>query len=144
MDQTGTLSEASKLALFEDHEIPFIWHVMEPHIKRALDRQNDWSLEDIQRALIENRANLWSSVKDGKIQGALVTMTIQYPQTKGLLYLCVGGENMSDWWEHRGEIENFARKIGCDFLEAWVRPGWVRKLAGDGWRETTRVIRKQL
>jgi len=138
-------SVPSSLALFSTDEIPQVWNHVHDYIISGISRgPGDWNVRDVYAALLSGQAQLWSSIRGTEFEGALVTLVVDYPQTKALLYLTIGGKDMDHWWQYRTEIEDYAKRIGCNFVEAWVRPGWVKLLAKDGWKETTRVIRKVL
>ena len=113
-----------------EKDLHIIWNEVEPLIKKALD--DTYSVRDILDGLVKNSFQLFISWEN-KVESAVITEVVQYPQKKILRYFLAGaeGNNLSNWLEPiQQEIEKFARHNNCDAVEVAGRKGWARKLKG--------------
>ena len=109
-------------------DLHIIWNEVEPLIKKALD--DTYTARDILDGLVKNAFQLFISRED-KVESAVITEVIQYPQKKVCRYFLAGGSNMNNWLEPiQQEIEKFAKYNQCDAIEVAGRKGWLRKLKG--------------
>ena len=109
-------------------DLHIIWNEVEPLIKKALD--DTYTARDILDGLVKNAFQLFISWED-KVESAVITEVIQYPQKKVCRYFLAGGSNMNNWLEPiQQEIEKFAKYNQCDAIEVAGRKGWLRKLKG--------------
>ena len=109
-------------------DLHIVWNEVEPLIKKALD--DIYTARDILDGLVKNAFQLFISWED-KVESAVITEVIQYPQKKVCRYFLAGGSNMNNWLEPiQQEIEKFAKYNQCDAIEVAGRKGWLRKLKG--------------
>ena len=109
-------------------DLHIIWNEVELLIKKALD--DTYTARDILDGLVKNSFQLFISWED-KVESAVITEVIQYPQKKVCRYFLAGGSNMNNWLEPiQQEIEKFAKYNQCDAIEVAGRKGWLRKLKG--------------
>ena len=109
-------------------DLHIIWNEVELLIKKALD--DTYTARDILDGLVKNAFQLFISWED-KVESAVITEVIQYPQKKVCRYFLAGGSNMNNWLEPiQQEIEKFAKYNQCDAIEVAGRKGWLRKLKG--------------
>lgn len=106
------------------------WPLVEPLIAPSLKYANGCFLPvDLRDACGRAEMQLWVVVDDEKreIIAACVTRISVYPRRKALSVAFIGGRRMKDWRSMLSEtIEDFARHVGCSFMEGGARPGWVR------------------
>ena len=109
-------------------DLHIVWNEVEPLIKKALD--DTYTARDILDGLVKNAFQLFISWED-KVESAVITEVIQYPQKKVCRYFLAGGSNMNNWLEPiQQEIEKFAKYNQCNAIEVAGRKGWLRKLKG--------------
>ena len=109
-------------------DLHIIWNEVEPLIKKALD--DCYTTDDILKGLINNSFQLFISWNN-KVESAVITEVVQYPQKKILRYFLAGGSNMDNWLEPiQQEIEKFAKHNHCQAIEVAGRKGWSKKLKG--------------
>ena len=109
-------------------DLHIVWNEVEPLIKKALD--DTYTARDILDGLVKNAFQLFISWED-KVESAVITEVIQYPQKKVCRYFLAGGSNMNNWLEPiQQEIEKFAKYNQCDAIEVAGRKVWLRKLKG--------------
>jgi hypothetical protein len=109
-------------------DLHIVWNEVEHLIKKALD--DTYTARDILDGLVKNAFQLFISWED-KVESAVITEVIQYPQKKVCRYFLAGGSNMNNWLEPiQQEIEKFAKYNQCDAIEVAGRKGWLRKLKG--------------
>ena len=111
-----------------EQDLHIIWNEVEPLIKKALD--DCYTTDDILKGLINNSFQLFISWNN-KVESAVITEVVQYPQKKILRYFLAGGSNMDNWLEPiQQEIEKFAKHNHCQAIEVAGRKGWSKKLKG--------------
>ena len=114
----------------------------EHHIKRALDFEGSHTVADVCADLRQGKAQLWIAGDGKTIDGIVVTTVTQYPQRKECFIWLLAGERGSAYsWprinEMLGEIETWAKTLGCDLVSLEGRSGWERVLPE---YEKTKVI----
>lgn len=109
-------------------DLHIIWNEVEPLIKKALD--DTYSTRDILDGLVKNSFQLFISWEK-KVESAVITEVVQYPQKKICRYFLAGGNNMDNWLEPiQQTIEQFAKHNHCNSVEVAGRKGWSKKLKG--------------
>ena len=97
-----------------------------------------FALQDIVEGLEQGRFQLfWNN------GGIAVTEIIQCPRKRYLNIFLAAGEMKAVLKLHR-KVEKFARKNGCDFMQATARKGWEKFEPAFGWRSTHTVYTRQL
>jgi len=123
-------------------EVESVWNEVSPMIQKAIDVQDEWTLEGVKQTLMiaNGTAQLW---KVGNT-GAIVTMiqTFQTGVRKCLLFLG-GGTDMESSLHTHAAIEEWAKKyLGCHKMIIHGRRGWLKVLPG--YKETTTCLEKTL
>ena len=109
-------------------DLHIIWNEIEPLIKKALD--DCYTTDDILKGLVFEKFQLFISWEK-KVESAVITEVVQYPQKKICRYFLAGGSNMDNWLEPiQQTIEQFAKYNNCDAVEVAGRKGWSKKLKG--------------
>jgi len=123
-------------------EVEEVWNEVSPMLQKAIDRQDEWTLEGVKQTLMQ--ANSTSQLWKVGNTSAIVTM-IQSFQTgvrKCLLFLG-GGTDMENSLHTHAEIESWAKKyFGCHKMIIHGRKGWLKVL--DGYEEVTTCMEKKL
>ena len=106
-----------------------LWPEIEPLLKRATDRDRGRSTPETLKALIaENKAHLW--VCDD-LSMAMITTVEKYPTGKlACLVRALGGSGLSHCLDKIDQVVEYARALGCDFIEIQGREGWLKVLPG--------------
>jgi hypothetical protein len=123
-----------------------LWPFAEPFIKRALDQATgEFSANDIKK-FCENETLRLLLVFDGaRIVAAATCELVQYPTMRRLRVVHLGGTGFDDWIaELDAALVNVARELECSSLEAFVRKGFVRKLADWRWKQRYVMVVKEL
>ena len=90
---------------------------------------------DIVEALDQGRMQAWLSVDHGAVDCLMVTELIRYPRLTTLRYIAAVGRFPTRWLRFARDIENQARAMGCDRLEAMAPRRWSGLLRALGWSE---------
>ena len=100
------------------------WKKAAPLIERALKYQDTHDLEDVQRELWRQKAQLWCGEKS-----AIVTELHQFPQNRKKARIWLAAGDMDELVnEMLPDVEEWARKEGCMAVTIVGRKGWLRKL----------------
>lgn len=123
-------------------EVESVWSEVSPMIQKAIDVQDEWTLEGVKQSLMVANSNsqLWMVGKSG----AIVTIINRYQTgiNKCLLFLG-GGDNLENSLHTHAEIEAWAKKWhGCHKMIIHGRKGWLKVLTG--YKEVTTCMEKTL
>lgn len=101
-----------------------------PHLTRAVDRSEGWTVDDLIRRIHNDQALLWAVVDGSETVGAAVT---ELHDDCAYLAL-VGGVRWTEWRSELSKVEEWARLAGVRCVKIDGRRGWARLLASDGYR----------
>ena len=123
-----------------------LWHYAAPYIKRALDHTSgEIAPDDLKAACIARNCQLWLIVKDNRVIAAATTEIVTYPQRKHCRIITLAGSSADDWTRALDVVlSQWAIEQGCKTLEAYVRKGYVPKLAQLGYKHKYSAIHKTL
>jgi len=77
--------------------------------------------------------------------GVATTQVVDFPRIAILRVVTLQGKNLNVWMEALLRVlEQFCREQGLQRIEVVGRRGWVRKLAGLGFREVYSVVVKEV
>jgi hypothetical protein len=114
------------------------WYRCKPWIVAAMKHNHTHDIEDIERALAEDRMQFWP----GK-NAAMVTQIITFPKLRYIdIFLC--GGDLDELFEMEQAVCEIAKtRWGCQRASGGGRKGWVRALAHIGYKPVT-VLEKDL
>lgn len=121
-----------------------LWHYAEPYIKRALDHTSGELIpSDLKAACEAKDVQLWLIVKDNRVIAAATTEIVQYPQRKHCRIITLAGSSAENWTRALdATLSQWALEQGCQSLEAYVRKGYVPKLAQLGYKHKYSSVHK--
>ena len=120
-----------------------MWEEVVPLLARvAPHTEGELEPDDYIEPLTHGDMQLWVVVENKRVNAALVTQIIPYPQKKVLRLISLAGDNFQDIKDFLEMVEVFALKNGCTALEMWGRKGW-KKLLSD-WKDSYIVFTKDL
>lgn len=121
--------------------LPDVWDKAAPLIQKTLDRfpEYGWNLEEVRIAIEEQRLWLWVDSKD--IDIVVLTKIVEQPTIRQCWIWLAGGKLPENYEEHLKDIEEWAKRMGCDYILEQGREGWQRKL---GWERAYVVMQKRL
>lgn len=121
--------------------LPNIW----PLLKEACEHSSGkYQPMDIVRQIAAKRMQLWNAVEDNKIYAIGITEVMQYPHAKVCRLLCATGEDSNLWTDLLPKLEEWAKEIGCAYLEPVCRPGWQKFLKKAGYTVQHYILEKKL
>lgn len=124
-------------------DVPMVWPIVAPLLAPAVVRADGQiEIDDVYQQLITRDMQLFTAWDGTDCLAAAVTQIICYPRRKVLGIPFIGGRKRGDWLSFQPVFEAWARDKGCDALEGYARPGWLRVLRD--WRHCWTVIRKDL
>ena len=126
------------------HEVGATWHVAEPWIADAIQRQAIRDTAETFRGLCaDGSAQLWLVI-DGGVAGAILTEIYDTTKGKTCHILAAAGRFLDHGDMSLDMIERWARAEGCVRIEETGRRGWLRALKRHGWREAAVIMEKNL
>lgn len=123
-------------------EIESVWDDVSPMLQKAIDVQDEWTLEGIKTGLMQANSHmqLWKVGSNGAI--VTIIQTFQTGIKKCLLFLA-GGTRLEDSLHAPKVIESWAiRYFGVHKMIIHGRKGWIKKL--EGYELSTVCLEKRL
>lgn len=123
-------------------EIESEWPSVKDMINKAIEVQDEWTLEGVKQGLLIANGNmqLWKVGSNGAI--VTIIQTFQTGIKKCLLFLA-GGENLEKSLHAPEIIEIWAKRyFGCHKMIIHGRPGWEKMLKG--YERTTVCLEKKI
>lgn len=120
-----------------------LWPHALPHLKRFSEETLLIDTESIYQSLKTNDRQMWMLAKEGEV--VLVVVTEVRSGDHGTICTIRIGAGTAGHESLRtifGEIEGWARKLGCVAIEICGRKGWSRVL--DGFKQTGVILEKDL
>lgn len=126
--------------------VEHFWPFAEPYIKRALDHASgELTPADLKEGCLSRAIQLWLISREKRIFGAITTEIVVYPQRKHCRIITLAGNDFESWVPLADTIlDAWAAEQGCVAMEAYVRKGFVSKLAPLGYRHKYSVVVKGL
>ena len=129
--------------LLEPEDVAYVWEEVVPLLARvAPHTEGEMEPDDYIEPLTHGDMQLWVVVENKRVNAALVTQIIPYPQKRILRLISLAGDNFQEIKDFLEMVEAFALKNGCTALEMWGRKGW-KKLLSD-WKDSYIVYTKDL
>lgn len=124
-------------------DVASIWPRVAPHLQRAIDLQDEWTMDAVYRKLTNPYEPLPLQLWVLPWKAACVTQIHTYPSgiRKCLLFLC-GGSDLDSLRANLEKVEAWAKSIGCSKTIIYGRPGWSRAL--DGYSQTSSIMEKAI
>lgn len=120
-----------------------VWPMVAPLLAPAVRRADGTiTLDDVRELLLARDMQLWTSWRGGTVEAAAVTEIRTYLRRRVCAIPFVGGVNRRHWLGFEPVVADWARAHGCDALEGYARPGWLRVLRH--WRSCWTVIRRDV
>ena len=94
-----------------------------------------YDADDIYTLVVEEDHQLWIAFDGSEFKGFVVTNIMNYPKRRILCMGFCGGIDLKDWKDPMlSMLQNFAKEVGCDSIEAFGRPGWAKVFNKDGYQ----------
>lgn len=124
-------------------EVDHAWHLILPMLETVIAQVNgEYSAEDIYLRALEGSMAIWVVYEGGKIWAVAAAELAVYPKARGYRVLALAGKDFSRWKHLEAMLEEHARELKCDFIEALCRPGMAQKLYPEGYSTQCVVLRK--
>lgn len=120
-----------------------VWPLVEPLIDRVCRFGGEYQPSTVLLKCLNTEAQLWCIFDDGRPIGAAVTEIIDKDLRRDCnIWLCAGSYSDQARDSLLREIEDWARKVGCERVQLVGRRGWEKKLPG--YRRTRVILEKRL
>lgn len=119
------------------------WPEVSPLLADALARNcRGYTLADVRAALEGGEAMLWVVRAEGRTDAAVVSYIDAKPGD--LVVWLMGGRGMKSWLgDLIAALRRYAVEAGLNGVQAHVRPGLAKVLAGHGWAREHITMRTQ-
>jgi len=101
---------------------------------------------DLLTSVIDGKMQCWIAVGE-EISDVRACGLTEIPKgrKKVVVFSFCSGKGREDWRDAMvDEIERWSRHIGADTLRIICRPGWTKEIKSLGYRETHRILDKEL
>jgi|SaaInlStandDraft_5_1057022.scaffolds.fasta_scaffold113375_2 hypothetical protein len=115
-------------------------------VKHLVAKTNDAVLNDrdVLKFLQDGTYVLWVAI-DSDTKEIITAMTVEfvlYPRDKVCRVVTIGGSKMSEWIQHITTLEEWAKSLGCSYMDMYGRRGWLKILTD--YNEDCILLRKKL
>ncbi len=126
--------------------IGYIWPQVEKFIHSAFEAGiGDDTKDSVLGMLERGEAQLWIAHNGAGIKAAALTRMATVSNGKHICFcIACGGEEIETWQDCIGDIEEYARKQGCDALRLSGRAGWKIYIKKRGYKEPFVILEKAL
>lgn len=87
---------------------------------------NESSFDDLLFDICTNKLVLLAFLVDNDYIGCITGQMVYYEQKTSFRIITMGGIKMPYWRAVANEVEAFAKCLGCQMIEGWIRPDGVR------------------
>lgn len=117
------------LACVDPKDVPTLWRGCETLIDAGFTAADMLVPDDILEQLKSGTRLLWLAVdQDQRIVAAMLTQLFVMRSGTLCKMMECGGERLREWKHLRLQIEEYAKREGCDRVVVEGRPGWARIL----------------
>ena len=129
IERTNTSSSVRIVSYVPPQNAIAIWEQVEPLLlKGIMYDDNSYSGKNLLDAILKKEMQLWISWKD-KVESAVLTQIIEYPQFKVCRWFLAGGSNLHSWLDDlTRQVETWAVANNIKRIELVGRKGWLKKL----------------
>jgi len=136
------------LFLVPVQHVETLWTQVIPHLLKGEKHWKEfYSIEQIGRNLSLGLQRLWVMLEDNKkILGIVLTQVDQYPETKAVRILYLGGTGFKRSMFEGGltKLEAWAKKNGATVIDILGRDEWFPLIKEYGYASPGRVYRKEI
>lgn len=121
--------------------------MLEPMLDHACQfSMGEYTTEDLIRGVLDERFQLWASIKDDVVFGTAVTELVVYPQKTVCNVIAMAGKegSLHVLLDLQSQIEAWAISEGASVLKAYVRPGLMKTLRKRGFSQEQYIVAKDL
>lgn len=132
------------LGVISPADIDRTWSLCAPMLKKAVRKENPYTLEEYKQGLKDGTFQLWTWVENNKIICCGITTILTFPSKKICSMPIVGGTYLKIWKEESQRIiAEWAKRNGCAIIEGYAsRKGWLRVLPN--WKPVWITIHRSL
>lgn len=119
------------------------WGQLEPFVDKAL-RLTDGELlsEDVHNMLACGMMQAFVVYEGPAVYAVCITQVLIEVHFRVCRVVILSGVEMGLWQHFEYAIENWARAMNCDYIDAFTRPGMAKKALPLGYYPKYQVIRK--
>jgi hypothetical protein len=119
------------------------WPVLEPLIARVCAFGGEWHPSKVLISCMNQSAQLWAVFDESRPVAAAVTEILDKDLRRDCnIWLCAGSYSDEARDSLLREVEDWARRIGCERIQLVGRRGWEKKLPA--YRRTRVILEKRL
>jgi len=125
--------------------IPIVWEDVAPLVEEGLEySEGGFGVDDIYSLLLQGKQQLWLATEGREVRGCAVTELVNYPQRMACLIVLVAGIEFEKWSAMADLIEYWAGERGAQFMLAYGRKGWQKRMHSFGYTTQSVVYTKSL
>ena len=133
---TGHLHQVPALAVI--HEWPRVASL----VRQALERgEGSYAETDVAMACMAGGWKLWMVENGFNVTAICITEIANFPRRRKCVLRYLAG-SMEAIEPYISDIEDYARREGCQILEGYARKGWARRMPD--WTERQVILQKEL
>lgn len=146
--EPGAFSARHYLDVVHPRGLAIPWQYCAPHLRRALDKTDDYGLDDLRVMVEEERAQFILEWAEGRPQSALVVQEWPLVRGKVLHVLALAGLPGKNFRypnpESFGLLADLARGWGCSGVQGFAVESTARLWGRIEFKEIARLMRKSI
>jgi len=127
-----------------NNKVDDVWSVCAKQLRPALERTDDYELEDIHTHIQERDMQLWVIKNNKEIVASFITEIIVFPNQRILSLPYLGGRDCKRWLHLLPIVEDFGKSKQCEKLRFYIRDGWKKRLNIKEFNQEYTCIAKEL
>ena len=124
-------------------DIGFVRPMVSGWIDEAAQSSSYFTADEVWRQIETGHAQLWLVWSDGP-QAVCVTQLDSTSKGKHCRIWIMVGKGMDGWGHLINELEQWARREGCNMMRHEARPGWSKMLKQHGYHMPHVILEKEL
>lgn len=120
-----------------------VWPEVKPFVERCFRkaREHRYTADDVREMLVAGDAQLWIEGAS-EISAVVITQVQVFPRAKECVVFLTCGTLPDDWVQVLSWLVEGSKQLGCTHASAYVRPGFVKLLAGDWVPRQTYIVKE--
>jgi hypothetical protein len=110
-------------------DIDSVWHLIADKISKVeRNTCGKFKHSDILQQIKNEKQQTWLArdIQTDEVKMVCLTQILSYPQGNSLLIFYVAGSKRKDWYWILDNIKEWAKEIGCKWVEMEGRMGWLK------------------
>lgn len=142
MQEKQKVEDELKLSYVPPDQVAYVWGSQIDQIEKAMTKgQADWDTSfKLLKRIYDEESQLWAVHRGDEVLAVVVSAVKSNDQMTKMFIELMAGNGMADWLPLQRVLQDFARHVGAECIEASCRPGVARALKEYGWSQKAIIM----